>query len=36
VKFYIFLNFAGVLLLHRYNVGNPLHISVRSIQSCVE
>jgi hypothetical protein len=36
MKINTYPNFASVLLLHGYNVGNPLHISVRSNKSCVK
>jgi hypothetical protein len=36
VKIYTYLNFAGILLLHRYNVGNPLGVSARSNESYVK
>jgi hypothetical protein len=36
VKIYTYLNFAGVLPLHGYDVGNPLRVSARSNESHVE
>jgi hypothetical protein len=36
VKVYTYPTFAGVLLFHGYGVGNPLHVSARSNESCVK
>jgi hypothetical protein len=36
MKIYTYPNFAGVLLFNGYDVGNPLRVSARSNESCVE
>jgi hypothetical protein len=36
VKVYTYLNFDGLLLLHGYDIGNPLCVSARSMETCIE
>jgi hypothetical protein len=36
VKVYTYLNFTDVLLLHGYDVGNPLRVSAKSNESHVK
>jgi hypothetical protein len=36
MKINTYLNFVGLLLLYRYDVGNPLCISARLNKSCIK